>query len=119
MLPGCEAVQPAVNEERVKKMVVQLDVHVFMCILYSSIFFLALHVSGAICTHPQEHKLQRTAIGVCNGFGVLIHWSRYWLGHLHTFSTVRVSQPVAYRGGGSNPPPRNSEAGPNSEIRGK
>jgi hypothetical protein len=44
---------------------VQLDVHGFICILYSSIF-LALHVSGAICTHPQEHKLQSTAIGVCN-----------------------------------------------------
>jgi hypothetical protein len=44
---------------------IQLDVHVFICILYSSLF-LALHVSGAICTHPQEHKLQRTAIGVCN-----------------------------------------------------
>jgi hypothetical protein len=34
---------------------VQLDAHVFICILYSCIF--ALHVSGAICTHPQEHKL--------------------------------------------------------------
>jgi hypothetical protein len=59
----------------------------FLCILYSSLF-LALHVSGAICTHPQEHKLQLTAIGVCNGFGILVHWSRYWLGHPHTFSTV-------------------------------
>jgi hypothetical protein len=39
---------------------VQLDVHVFICILYSSLF-LALHVSGAIFTHPQQHKLQRTA----------------------------------------------------------
>jgi hypothetical protein len=44
---------------------VQLDVHVFIFILYSSLF-LALHVSGAACTHPQEHKLQCTAIGVCN-----------------------------------------------------
>jgi hypothetical protein len=70
------------------QLMVQLDVHVFMCILYSSLF-LALHVSGAICTHPQEHKLQRTAIGVCNGFGMLIHWSRYWLGHPHTLSLVR------------------------------
>jgi hypothetical protein len=43
---------------------VQLDVHVFICILYFSLF-LALHVSGAICTDPQEHKLQRTAICVC------------------------------------------------------
>jgi hypothetical protein len=53
---------------------VQLDVHVFICVLYSSLF-LALHVSGVICTHPQEHKLQLTAIGVCNGFSMLIHWS--------------------------------------------
>jgi hypothetical protein len=35
---------------------------------YSSIF--ALHVSGAICTHPQEHKLQSTAIRVRNGYGM-------------------------------------------------
>jgi hypothetical protein len=41
----------------------QMDVHVFICILYSSLF-LALHVSGAICIHPQEHKLHRTAIDV-------------------------------------------------------
>jgi hypothetical protein len=32
---------------------VQLDV-IFLCILYSSLF-LALHVSGAICTHLQKH----------------------------------------------------------------
>jgi hypothetical protein len=51
---------------------VQLDVQGIICILYSSIFY-ALHVSGAICTHPQEHKLQRTAIGVCNDYGMLIH----------------------------------------------
>jgi hypothetical protein len=42
---------------------VQLDV-LFLFILYSPLF-LAVHVSGAICTHPQEHKLQRTAIRVC------------------------------------------------------
>jgi hypothetical protein len=58
---------------------VQLNVHVFIRILYSSLF-LALHVSCAICTHPQEHRLQGTAIGVCNVYGMLIHWSRYWLG---------------------------------------
>jgi hypothetical protein len=65
---------------------VQLDVKVFICIISSSLF-LAVYVSGTICTHPQEHKLQRTAIDVCNGFGMLIHWSRYWLGHPHTFNT--------------------------------
>jgi hypothetical protein len=65
----------------------QLYAHGFICILHSSIF--ALHVSGAICTHPQEHKLQNTAIGMRNGYGMLIHLSRHWLGHPHTFSTVK------------------------------
>jgi hypothetical protein len=53
--------------------------------------FLALYVSPATCTHPQEHNCSVTAIGVCvcvYGFGMLVHWSRYWLGHPHTFSTV-------------------------------
>jgi hypothetical protein len=50
-----------------------------MCTLFLYIF--ALHVSGAICTHPQEHKLRRTAIGICNVYGMLIHWSRHRLGH--------------------------------------
>jgi hypothetical protein len=43
---------------------VQLDAHGFICILYSSIF--AVHVSGAICTHPQKHKRQSTATGTRN-----------------------------------------------------
>jgi hypothetical protein len=38
-----------------------MDFYVFFISLYFS-----LHVSGAICTHPQEHKLQITALGVCN-----------------------------------------------------
>jgi hypothetical protein len=54
-----------------------MDLYVFFIPLY----FFALHVSGAICTHPQEHKLQHTAISACNGYGMFIHWSRYWLGH--------------------------------------
>jgi hypothetical protein len=37
-------------------------------ILYYTIF--ALHVSGAICTH-QEHKLQNTAVGTRDCYGVL------------------------------------------------
>jgi hypothetical protein len=57
----------------------------FLGILYSSLF-LALHVSCAICTHPQEHKC---SVQPCvYGFSMLVHWSRYWLGHPHTFSTV-------------------------------
>jgi hypothetical protein len=56
--------------------------------MYSlSLYIFTLHVSGAICTHLQEHKLQSTDLGVCNGCGVLLHWSRYWLGQRHTFST--------------------------------
>jgi hypothetical protein len=64
---------------------VQLDVHGFMYSLFLYIF--ALHVSGAICTHPLEHKVQSAALGVCNGYGILVHWSRYWLGQW-------VSQPL-------------------------
>jgi hypothetical protein len=82
--------QPSVTLTKYQKgyvhLRVQLDV-LFICILYSSLF-LALHVAGGIYTHPQENKLQRTAIGVYNGFGMLIDWIRYWLGHPHTFSTV-------------------------------
>jgi hypothetical protein len=52
---------------------------IYMYTLFLYIF--ALHVSGAIYTNRQEHKLQRTDIGMCNVYGMLIHWSRYWLGH--------------------------------------
>jgi hypothetical protein len=47
---------------------VQLDVHGFMYSLLLYIF--TLLVSGAICTHPKEHKLQSRALGVCNGRGI-------------------------------------------------
>jgi hypothetical protein len=40
-----------------------------LCILYYTTF--ALHVSGAICTHLQEHKLHSTAVGTCDCYGVL------------------------------------------------
>jgi hypothetical protein len=36
------------------KIYVQLKVQLDVLFMYS--LFLALHVSGAICTHPQEHK---------------------------------------------------------------
>jgi hypothetical protein len=46
----------------------------FLCILYYTV--LALHVSGVICTHHQEHKLQSTAVGTRDGYGVLeVGWS--------------------------------------------
>jgi hypothetical protein len=47
--------------------------------LYAFLFLyiFAVRVSGAICTHPQEHKLQITALGVCNVCGMLVQWSRY------------------------------------------
>jgi hypothetical protein len=53
----------------------------FLCIVYFII--LALHVSGAICTHHQEHKLQSTAIGTRGCYGVSIDCA----------VSVRVSQP--------------------------
>jgi tellurite resistance protein TehA-like permease len=52
---------------------VQADAH---CMYSLFLYIFALHVSGAICTHPQEHKLQSTAIAVCNVYGMLIHCSR-------------------------------------------
>jgi hypothetical protein len=61
-----------------------------MCSLF--LYTFSLRVSGAICTHPQEHKLKSTGIGVCNGYDMLIHWSKYWLGHPYTFSTVQFGQ---------------------------
>jgi hypothetical protein len=39
----------------------ELHMDFFLCILYFT--KLALHVSGAICTHHQEYKLQNTAVG--------------------------------------------------------
>jgi hypothetical protein len=40
--------------------------YMYLYVIIIPLYFLALHVSGAICTHPQEHKLQHTAIGICN-----------------------------------------------------
>jgi hypothetical protein len=56
-----------------------MDLYVLCIPLYFS-----LHVSGAICTLPQEHNLQRTAIGMCSGYGVLIGAGTGW----DTLSTV-------------------------------
>jgi hypothetical protein len=41
--------------------------YMHLYVFFIPLYFLALHVSGAICTHPQVHKMQRTAIGMCNG----------------------------------------------------
>jgi hypothetical protein len=41
----------------------------FLCILYYTM--LALHVSGAIYTHHQEQKLQSTAVGTRDCYGVV------------------------------------------------
>jgi hypothetical protein len=47
----------------------ELQTDFFKCILYYTT--LALHVLGAICTHHQEHKLQSSAVGTCDCYGVL------------------------------------------------
>jgi hypothetical protein len=41
----------------------------FLCILYYTT--LALHVSGAICTHHQKRKLQSTTVGTRDCYSVL------------------------------------------------
>jgi hypothetical protein len=61
----------------------------FLGILYFTI--LALHVSGAIFTHHHVHKLQSTAVGTRNFYGVgrwIVDCSKFRLGHPHTHSTV-------------------------------
>jgi hypothetical protein len=65
------------------------------CMYSFFLYIFALHVSGYICTHPQEHKLQSTALGVCNGCAMLVHWafSTVKFG-LDRAKSVRVSQPV-------------------------
>jgi hypothetical protein len=46
------------------------EMHInFLCILYYTT--LALRVSGASCTHHQEYKLQSTAVGTRDFYGVL------------------------------------------------
>jgi hypothetical protein len=55
---------------------VQLDAR-YMYSLFLYIF--ALPVSGAICTDLQEHKLQRTAIGMCNGLTYHKHYTNLWM----------------------------------------
>jgi hypothetical protein len=47
---------------------VKRDSHGFECILYFTIF--DLHVSGAIYTHHQERKVQSTAVGVRDCYGM-------------------------------------------------
>jgi hypothetical protein len=46
------------------------DMHTdLLCIIYYTV--LAVRVLGAICIHNQEHKLQSTAVGTCDCYGVL------------------------------------------------
>jgi hypothetical protein len=47
---------------------VQQNAHWFVRILHFTIF--ALHVSGAVYTHHQEHKLQSTAVGMRDCYGM-------------------------------------------------
>jgi hypothetical protein len=60
---------------------VQLDAHGFVCILYFALF--ALHVSGAVCTHHQEHKLQSTAM--LKVWGCPSQYLLQWINQLLTY----------------------------------
>jgi hypothetical protein len=56
----------------------------FYMYFYSSLF---LALMFRVLLHPSSgEQLQPSAIGAYNGFGMWIHWSRYWLGHPYTFS---------------------------------
>jgi hypothetical protein len=54
---------------RLKKKWILIMLPFVLCILYYTT--LALHVLDAICTHHQEHKLQSTAVGTHDCYGVL------------------------------------------------
>jgi hypothetical protein len=68
------------TESNKKHVIYMLNLGPTRCTLFSLFLSsLALHVSGAICTHHQEHNC-RVQSQVVYGFGVLFHWSRYWFG---------------------------------------
>jgi hypothetical protein len=69
--------------------------HMVLYVLFIPLYF-ALHVSDAIRTDPQEHKLQSTAIGMCNVYGMSIHWSKYWLGHSEGVPASTCSSGLTY-----------------------
>jgi hypothetical protein len=51
------------------RFIVQRDASGFVCIRYFTVF--TLHVSDAVYTHYQEHKLQSTAVDVRDCYGML------------------------------------------------
>jgi hypothetical protein len=72
---------------------VQLDVLRTWIYMYSLFLYIfALRVSGAICTHPQEHKLQSTAIGIVMVIGAqTVEYSyRYCNGYRSTNCRVQL-----------------------------
>jgi hypothetical protein len=71
---------------------VKPDAHgFFLCILYFII--LAVHVSGAICTHHQERRLQSSAVGTCDCYGVLGVGQSIGHTHAHTHTHSAVIWP--------------------------
>jgi hypothetical protein len=63
---------------------IQLDVHY---ILYFFLDNVSCTCFGCYLHSSSGAQLQRTAIG-CVWFGVLLHWSRYWLGTALQLSKV-------------------------------
>jgi hypothetical protein len=57
-----------------------------VCILYFTMF--ALHVSGAVYIHHQEHKLQSTSTGMRDCYGVLDSPLEQVLASLRLYSAV-------------------------------
>jgi hypothetical protein len=65
---------------------VQLDVlfYVLFILLYSSLYMFRVLFAPILRSTTAAYSHRRVY-----GFGMLVHWSRYWLGHLHTCSTVK------------------------------
>jgi hypothetical protein len=85
--------------------------YVFFIPLYIKLYMfrVLLHPSSGAQTVAYSHRwvcvcarararvraCVRVCVCVCNSFGVLIHWSRYWLGHPRTFTTVRNKEHIS------------------------
>jgi hypothetical protein len=63
-------------------MVASRDIYVLVCV-YGSALVLCGH---DVCDLLAD--LVCVLILCTYGFGMLVHWSRFWLGYSHTFSTV-------------------------------
>jgi hypothetical protein len=75
------------------------DAHGIFYVFFITLF--ALHVSGAICTHHQEHKLQSTAVRTRYCYGIYIYIYIYIT---KMFGTMKIKGLFYFRAAAPPPP---------------